>query len=203
MYGIPGAGKTVLAAAAIEETIQNVNPEYGIAYYYCDYTDPKTQLLPSILASLSGQLARQNEDGFELLAKVYRPNIDQPPRHSMPSVEELNRLLSTLISHFDQVAVVVDGIDECDDRSGVVMALSRLSSTQPQTRMLLSSRHDQALKQHLSNFEQLSIAAKNDDLKLYVSAEIAQRTEKGSLKIKSTALKDEILERLVNGADGM
>lgn len=89
MYGIPGAGKTVLAAASIEETMQYVDPEYGVAYYYCDYKVPDSQKLQKMFACLAGQLGRQNEGCFEELAKVYRPDPDQSPKSSLPSEADL------------------------------------------------------------------------------------------------------------------
>ena len=62
IYGIPGAGKTVLSAAAIEETMSHASSEYGIAYHYCDYKKPTSRTLARILGSITGQLARQNSD---------------------------------------------------------------------------------------------------------------------------------------------
>ena len=49
----------------------------------------------------------------------------------------------------------------------------------------------------------MSIAAKSDDLKLYVDAEIEKRTRKKLLNIKTTSLKEYIRKRLVEGAEGM
>ena len=203
MYGISGAGKTVLASAAIDETLQHVTSSQGIAHYYCDYTSNKSLILPNIIACLCGQLAQQSEECFELLFSVYQPDRNLPPLNSMPSVGDLTRLFSSMASHFDDVFIIVDGVDECNDKGGVTMALVELARISSEVRLLLSSRDEQAIRLHMSDFDPVSIAAKNEDLKLYVSAEIALRTAKGTLNIKNTTLKDEILDRLVHGADGM
>ena len=203
MYGIPGAGKTVLAAAAIEETITLAAPEYGIAYYYCDYKTPTSQKLGRILGCLAGQLARQSESCFDRLSKFYRPDPGQPPRFSAPGEEELSVLLRQMISYFDEVAIIVDGVDESEHPGIVAQTLSSLVTQCAAVRLLVSSRDEVAIRGQFEEFEHLSIAARNEDLKLYVSAEIEDRVRNGSLKIKSTALKDEILEKLINGAQGM
>ena len=203
MYGIPGAGKTVLAAAAIEETIRRASPEYGVVYYYCDYKNPVSQQLERILSCLAGQLARQSEDCFSILFKLHRPDPEQPPRHSALSLDELTGLLRQLLPNFDEVAIIVDGVDECANPGSVALALSEIVSQSAAVRMLISSSEEQVIRQQLGDFEHLSIAARSEDLKLYVSSEIQQRSRKGALRTKSAALKDEILEALVNGAHGM
>ena len=203
IYGIPGAGKTVLASASIEETIPYAAPEYGVAYYYCDYKTPTSQRLESILGCLAGQLAMQSEECLDILSKIFRPDTDQPPRHKFPDVEELTTLLHKLIFQFYEVAIIIDGVDEREDPSKVASTLSNLAARCAAVRLLVVSRDEVAIRNQLRDFEHLSIAARNEDLKLYVSAEIQERSHKGSLKIKNAALKDEILEELVNGADGM
>ena len=203
MFGIAGAGKTILAAAAIEEAIGFAAPEYGVVYYYCDYRTPKTQQLQSILAGLAGQLARQNEDCFLRLADLFRPDANQAPRQTLPGESELTELLQVMIHCFDEVGIIIDGIDECIHPDDVAIGLLNLTMQCAEVRMLIASRSEQTIRPHLQDFDHLSIAARNEDLKLYVSAEIQQRSQRGTLRIKSTALKDEIIERLINGAEGM
>jgi hypothetical protein len=41
------------------------------------------------------------------------------------------------------------------------------------------------------------------DLELYVACEVERRTETRKLRIRDSSLKREIIETLVNGADGM
>ncbi|KAL8864451.1 MAG: hypothetical protein Q9198_009853, partial [Flavoplaca austrocitrina] len=43
LYGIPGAGKTVLAASLIEKAIRRSSQKVAVAFYYCDYKDLETQ----------------------------------------------------------------------------------------------------------------------------------------------------------------
>jgi hypothetical protein len=45
--------------------------------------------------------------------------------------------------------------------------------------------------------------ARSSDLELYVASEIETRTRKKELNIKDPDLKEEIMKRLIHGADGM
>jgi hypothetical protein len=36
LYGIPGAGKLVLASSIIEETLKQGNKDCAVAFFYCD-----------------------------------------------------------------------------------------------------------------------------------------------------------------------
>jgi Cdc6-like AAA superfamily ATPase len=66
-YGIPGAGKSVLAAFAIQECLRIASPSHALVYYYCDYKRAESQNLDRILACLAGQLARQHEKCFQII----------------------------------------------------------------------------------------------------------------------------------------
>lgn len=44
IYGIPGAGKTVLASIVIEEALNAGETTTAVAFFYCDYKDTATEL---------------------------------------------------------------------------------------------------------------------------------------------------------------
>jgi Cdc6-like AAA superfamily ATPase len=55
--GIPGAGKTMIAAIAIDSLLKSVrDSSVGVAYIYCNYKDQKGQDVTSMLAALLKQL---------------------------------------------------------------------------------------------------------------------------------------------------
>ena len=60
-YGIPGAGKTVLASIAVEEVLRQASPSFAVAYFYCGYKDPAMQEPAFIIGSLVQQIAKQDE----------------------------------------------------------------------------------------------------------------------------------------------
>lgn len=57
--GIPGAGKSVLAAAIVEECGRRKgdDPEVAVAYFFCTYRDTRTHVFSSMVSTLCAQLA--------------------------------------------------------------------------------------------------------------------------------------------------
>jgi GTPase SAR1 family protein len=117
LSGIPGAGKTLLAASVIEETINESSPKRAVAYFYCDYRDAEKQSPLNIIGSLGVQLARQNEDAFSFLQDLYKTcnPEDRPP--SLPELSVLLQTVCDIASCFEDVSIIVDGLDECDKHS--------------------------------------------------------------------------------------
>jgi NACHT domain len=209
MSGIPGAGKTILAASLIEETMKLSSPKRAVAYFYCDYREPEKQNPTRVLGSLAAQLARQNEDAFSFLQKLYKTCV---PEHNPPSTPELPTLIATvyqMTTVFDDVSVIVDGLDECGDQTTTaVESLLKLSCDEESNiRLLILSRDVTDISGPLTgSFNHLEVSAQSEDLKLYVAAEIDKRLKKhgrGQLRIRNPDLKEDIKRRLVEQAGGM
>jgi hypothetical protein len=107
-----------------------------------------------------------------------------------------------MFSCFDEVSILIDGVDECHDGSIVSETLTRLCKS-PTVRMLIFSRQEHDMKWFLADFQQLSIAAESQDLRLYVPAEIEIRQRRQKLRINNPDLVDEMIDKLVDGAQGM
>ncbi|KAL8766045.1 MAG: hypothetical protein Q9209_007074 [Squamulea sp. 1 TL-2023] len=206
LYGIPGAGKTILASTVIEETLCTCTRNHAVAYFFCDYKDPKTHKPASILASLIQQIAKQDEQSFEKVQHFcdrhnpqYRDEFDYDP-------QELGDLLCDMTSTFDCTSIIVDGLDECGEKTAdVTELLVSLNPGRNETtiKTLFLSRNEVEIRECLEDYTQVAIAAKSSDLRLYVGAEINSRVRKKRLRIKDQSLKDYIMERLVEGAEGM
>jgi ankyrin repeat protein len=201
-YGIPGAGKSVLAAFAIQECLRSASPSHALVYYYCDYKRAESQNLDRILACLAGQLARQHERCFQII-KESGLCRDTAHQFIIASSVQLSSLVAQLMHCFDEVGIVVDGLDECDDSSSITLALVELAAKIPSARMLFFSRDEPGIRRHLEGFAKQPIAARKADLQLFVATQLEERARRGTLRMQNTALKDEIMEKLVNGADGM
>ena len=206
LYGIPGAGKTILAANTIRKvlTAANADGDTGAAYYYCDYKKETSRELVSILASIAGQLARQSELCFKMLEKTYKSNPGGVPRHTLPSAEQLQNLIVNMCNCFQCVAVIVDAIDECSAPGDVASGLMDLVSFDDSNiKIILFSRNVSDIRQHLNSCKHVSIAAHRSDLELYVNAQFVERAKKRRGRDLSATIKAEISDRLVNHADGM
>ena len=70
--------------------------------------------------------------------------------------------------------------------------------------MALFSRHEVNIQECLQgDFEHIEIVANSNDVRLYVLAEMEKRIQNRRLRMSNMELKDEIMNKLVNGAKGM
>ena len=205
LYGIPGAGKTVLAASVVEEALQVVNPSTTIAFYFCDYKNTASQDLRNILGSLAQQFAKQGEESCAILRKFYKTQNPEHRPDFQYDCDALWNALRAMTLTFNSAMIIVDGLDECGTNTAeVVDALITLNDGDDATaKTIFLSRDEIEIRERLENYTKIAIAARSSDLRLYVASEIDTRTRKKMLRIKDPSLKEHILERLVNGAEGM
>lgn len=206
LYGIPGAGKTVLASSVIDEILSKTNSAIAAAYFYCDYKDPATQELHGILSSLAQQLAKQSEQSFAKVQKFYEIHGRERKHPVEYESDDLCHLIADIAMDYDCTIIVVDGLDECGRNAGLVAeSLSSLNNNEgnAEFKTLFLSRDEVDIRERLKDYPRVSIAAQNSDLRLYVGAEIENRTRKKMLNIKAPELKEYVRERLVEGAEGM
>lgn len=203
VYGIPGAGKTILSALAIEQTVKTASATNGTIFYYCSHRDESPRHLSGVLGCLIGQLARQSGDCMHLLEEKAGHYEKMTSQTWARNEDELLSILGKMLRLFDTVYMIVDGVDECHDSGSVTESLVELAYDIPHLCILLFSRRQPEMEHLLENFEQLSIAAESQDLRLYVPAQIEKLIRKHRLRIKNPDIKGEIVEKLVNGADGM
>lgn len=113
-----------------------------------------------------------------------------------------------MTTSFDDTMVIVDALDECGTSTQIQRITALLASLNDDegtntVKTLFLSRDEPDIRDVLDEYGQVSIAASTTDLRLYVGAEIKNRTRNKILRIKDSSLIEQIMERLVDGADGM
>jgi hypothetical protein len=145
LSGISGAGKTVLAGAVIQEAIarSDCHPDVGVAFFFCDYKDSHIWDTVNILGALAFQLGRQNDNAYDSLQTYYN-QLHSFERLEMSSdTEDLRDKITQMSKHFKQIIVIVDGLDECDDSSDIVIeTLWELVTYTSKMSIALFSRHE-------------------------------------------------------------
>lgn len=206
LSGIPGSGKTTLCGLIIEQVVQICYDSKGknaVAFYFCDYKNEESQKPVNILAALAVQLSLQQPGAFSLLENYYD---DLHPDHGLqkePDRPRLKELLQNMVALFEELYIVVDGLDECSATTNTVPVTKDLRelSLDPRISTALISRNEVEIGQELAeDFQHLEIAAHNEDLEIFVSAEMAKRDLFRDL---SPALQLDMHKTLIAEAKGM
>lgn len=208
LTGIAGAGKTVLSAQMIQESLSIQADREATAYYYCDYKNVQTHHTVDIFSGLAAQIATQNEDCFAILKSYYERLHGPNQMESKPNISDLNKVLQEMASKFDNVRIVLDALDECGEETATVATWLYKLTCAPHATISLAvlSRNEQVILDVLRDdetFEHLEITAHKEDLDLYVRSEIKERIQNKRLRIRSIELKELIVNELVSKADGM
>ena len=177
-----------------------------MAFFYCDYKNSKSQDLVQILSSLASKKKKKHEECFQLLENHSRGSGPQPQSQHIPQIEGLVALLQDMSNVFEDVRLIVDGLDECNENAGeVAKTFKSLVDDHATISLCLLSRDEHDIRAELDSimFDHIEIAAHTEDIEHYVRTEIEDRRKRNKLRLKSDALKDEIVDQLVSRANGM
>ncbi|RYN46116.1 hypothetical protein AA0118_g12682 [Alternaria tenuissima] len=142
MYGIPGAGKTILSSAIIDEC--KAQPEFLTCFFYCHDGDPMSSTAVGILKGLADQLLDQYP---QMLPPCFtRRRLSGEP--SLRSISQAKKLLEDFCDTIPKLFIVIDGLDECEkaERSQVLDILTQVvgyrDTIDPGTLRLLVASQD-------------------------------------------------------------
>jgi len=100
-------GKTILASKLIEECRRN--PHATIAYFYCKHEDPSRDSFIAFARSIISQLTRLNPSLLPFVLQVRTTSGTT----SLQSSKLAKEILNTSVESFDNLILVIDGLDEC------------------------------------------------------------------------------------------
>ncbi|RYP65432.1 hypothetical protein DL770_009008 [Monosporascus sp. CRB-9-2] len=182
--GIPGAGKTMVAAIAIDYLLGTMQSNtIGVAYIYCNYKAQADQTAASLLAAILKQLAQARPDVAEPVAGLYNHHANRMTR---PSLEEIISALQSVLTNYSSVYVVVDALDECAYKDG--------------TRSQLLAELHGLQQNEFRSMPTLEVRASGTDVKRFVLGQI--------YRLPKCVQRDEELQgfaqdKIVEAVDGM
>jgi Cdc6-like AAA superfamily ATPase len=199
--GIPGAGKTMIAAIAIDYLLREVQSStIGVAYMYCNYKAQKEQDVPSLLAAFLKQLVQAQPSTAEPVEQLHRKHAD---RGTKPSVEEILEALKTVVSNYTTVHVVVDALDECADSNGTRgQFLLQLRNLQAMTdlRLMTTSRLIPDVVEEFREAIILDVRARDQDVRRFVAGHIYRLPK---CVQRDSSLQDMVQDKVAKSVDGM
>ncbi|RYP07260.1 hypothetical protein DL765_009212 [Monosporascus sp. GIB2] len=169
--GIPGAGKTMVAAIAIDHLLKTVrNSSVGVAYVYCNYKAQEEQDTTSLLAAILKQLVQARPSTVEPVERLYEQHAD---RGTMPSLNEVFGALRDVLPHYPTVYIVTDALDECRDSDARRQFLAKLRELQAvqDIRLMATSRSIPEIMDEFREALSLEVQASNEDVKRFVAGQ--------------------------------
>ncbi|KAK4101587.1 hypothetical protein N658DRAFT_385173, partial [Parathielavia hyrcaniae] len=168
--GLPGAGKTTLAAMVIDWL---ESQHRGIVIYlYCNYKEEAIQTPHNMLGSLLKQIVQQKIALPEEVRSLHKEHLQ---KQTLPKLDELARLFVQEVKTRSAVFVVIDALDECAERGNtrgtLLDTIERLPSN---ARVLITSRYSPTIQDGFKMIPHIiaDIRATPEDVKRYVQARI-------------------------------
>jgi hypothetical protein len=194
-------------ASDVVEVLQSADlDDVEVTYYYCDYAD-KASLEPAfILGALVRGLLRNYNISDEVGQLIDRHYQDGK---RTPDASEVFQILVEAVCWFENVILVVDGIDELDqrDRDTMLRCFKTLTSCPGlSAKVFLTCREDQEILSILSPLPEVCFrlnvleSATFTEIERYVreSVESMLPIVKDNMKLKY-----EVIQTLIDGSRGM
>jgi ankyrin repeat protein len=137
-YGIPGAGKTFLAASTVNE-LRRVHQFDGalVLVIFCSFNSAESQSIENLISSLLKQIAQTQMSIPEGIEKLFKKHYASETR---PTLGELHGLLSQVMAKSTKAFILVDALDELADDLKRTLLLDSLFKLKSKPKIMLTSR---------------------------------------------------------------
>ncbi|KAI9871829.1 MAG: hypothetical protein M1830_002403, partial [Pleopsidium flavum] len=144
--GIPGAGKTFLAAI-VTQHLQEIRRQQNAAVFvlYCSYNEPKTQSVDSLTASLLKQAIQATGKVYKELEELHESHYKQETR---PTRSEVLAFFNNTVNRYKKIYIVVDALDELLEEASRLELLEVLRSFQGNVKIMVTSRDLPNIRKH-------------------------------------------------------
>jgi hypothetical protein len=199
--GIPGAGKTIMAATTIDHLLRTLRSNtIGVAYIYCNYKAKANRNTTSLLAAILKQLVQAQPS---IAAPVRRLYNDPNRTSTKPSLEEILSTLQSILTNYSSVYIVVDALDECQEKDGTrsqLLAKLRDLRRKADIRLMVTSRFIPDIEDEFRLVPRLEVQASDADVKRFV---MGQMDRLPKCVQRDNELQKVVQDKIVEAVDGM
>ncbi|KAJ5765777.1 hypothetical protein N7520_005336 [Penicillium odoratum] len=200
--GIPGSGKTILAATVIDDLTTKFaqDPSIGIGYIYCNFRQTQQQNREDLVSSLVKQLS---QSWSSLPGTVTNLHSQHKERKTRPSFHEICSSLSSVAALYSQIFIIVDALDECQVSDGCLSSLlSEIFTLQSKaaTNLLATSRPIPEIAQRFDRCILRPISASEQDIRNYLNSHMTRLPD---FVNESPELHEKVVAGIVDAVDGM
>lgn len=180
LRGVTGMGKTSIMSQIIEWYQEKLKPGEQVAYFYCSRAfnnrqDP-VEILRSILAQLSS--TRDYSTVHSSILAEYNERIEKDTLDVKFSLKETTKLLGQIAGDNSiMVTLIIDGLDECNDFSKLLLQLKQLFAEAPSLKIVLASRMQVLRPPNFPSQKEVVITSQTnaEDIKNYVHSQVFER----------------------------
>lgn len=182
--------------------IQNLreNPDFTTIFFFCNSHTDRADLCSQILRTLILELLRSQP---YLTSHIFEHYARQG---RTPSLGQIKKLLPDLLSAVSSVRIVIDGLDECQEKDQKAILTELLSAVKTSTspcKILVSSRAETFISKALRKRPTISLTEKREREK--VDEDIQEYVRHSLMALRDTflgTLVDDVERTVVRKAQG-
>jgi hypothetical protein len=173
-----------------------------LGYFYCDFRHPESQKASNVVGSLIAQLCQQDPPFPAWLHEIFTLSHSFSGVPSEAEPEFLETALKRVINEANgKVFIVIDALDECDDRERLVAFLRDLYQELERVCIMLTSRDEKNIREAFRGLSVTQVDNSSNemmrDMALYIHSRLNNDPDFSWMKPQ---MKDYITEKLT--ADG-
>lgn len=173
-----------------------------MGYFYFDFNDREKQSSTNAIRSLLFQYALQVGDVVQDLERLYQKCSSG---QQQPAEEAISSHLRQAIARPEEKYIVLDALDECTDREGLLTFIQELPSSKPRNlHILATSRREKDIEDELNPIANHKVniqsAIVDADIRIYIRDRMTTDTK---LKKWPVSVQSEITTALMEKAGGM
>jgi len=202
-WGMPGAGKTMMAAIAIDHVYTTMQSnDIGVACLFFRYKGQSNQTVESMLKALLKQLVQGRPN---ITATVRQMYDNHQKRGTQPSLSDVFQVLQSVCSDYSKVYMMVDALDECISTNGTrnkfINTLRKLQDdNKGDVRLLFTSRDISDITRRFHSDPILEVRASEEDVRRFVAG---QMPDLPTCIQHDEELKEAVQKGIVEAVDGM
>lgn len=176
-----------------------LDPSLSVAYFYFDFNDGEKQCPENLIRSLLTQFSAQCTRTPDVLADLYSRHQNG---QRQPATGFLMTTLSHIIAEFRDAYIILDALDECMERQGLLELIEEiLDWNLGNLHILATSRRERDIDDFLAS----RVVGQVDLTQALVDADIQSyvRNRLRTWKKWPAKVQTEIEETLMEGAHGM
>jgi hypothetical protein len=204
LYGNAGCGKSILSATIIEDlSLCQETSKDTVLYFYFDFNDSAKQSWENLLRTLLFNLYWNRPDCRSHVDRLFlacQNGKVQPPSKAQQDTLDL------MFEEARDIYIVIDALDECNARIGMLSWLKRFQQGGPQ--LLVTSREEGDIKASFTDWGPLICTvpiqqrAVDNDIRAVVQCRLAE--DAGFRRWRSTPkVRERIEDELMQKAGGM